>query len=421
MPPPLAKENQALLLTPAGPAAIAVIRLLGDGVAAFLGRHFSGKAQVGRCVHGDLVDGPRVIDDPVMVLLPGGGADLSVHGGPWVVQSVLELARREGFAIAATGEGIPLAGADGESLLEREVLAQTLLARTKQGLRMVLGQTEAWAVILKRWEEHGFGGGAEVASCEAASGYGAANPSRAGRGSLERVSLLRAEISRILADRCLVHLLHPPTVAIVGPANVGKSTLANQLFGQQRSITADVAGTTRDWVGEIANIDGLPVLLVDTPGIRGADDAIERAAIGQSRQKIATADLIVLVLDAARPLAPEQAALLDAFPAALRVVNRCDRPHAWDLASLPAIATVATTGQGVDRLRRGIVEFFGCADLESIRPLMWTDRQATILKCAMADPAKFAEFAAPIHHISAGSQARSSGSDGPMPSGNPSR
>ena len=102
-----------------------------------------------------------------------------------------------------------------------------------------------------------------------------------------------ADLPAILADRSLWWLLHPPRVAIVGRPNVGKSTLANQLFARERSITADLPGTTRDWVGELADVNGLAVMLVDTPGLRDAADPIERAAIAGARGQIAAADLVV--------------------------------------------------------------------------------------------------------------------------------
>jgi tRNA modification GTPase len=86
-------ENRAMLLTPPGGAAIAVVRLVGDRVEHFLRAHFSSPVPEGRCVHGSLSDGGRVVDDPVVVVSAGGRvADVSLHGGPWVVRSVLELA-----------------------------------------------------------------------------------------------------------------------------------------------------------------------------------------------------------------------------------------------------------------------------------------------------------------------------------------
>ena len=130
-------------------------------------------------------------------------------------------------------------------------------------------------------------------------------------------------------------------MAIVGPANAGKSTLANRLLLQDRSIVADLPGTTRDWVGETANLDGLPVMLIDTPGIRETDDPIERAAIQRSIPAIDSADLVILVLDATRPLAPEQQPLLDRFPRAIRVVNKSDQPPQFEMKCLHTVATHA--------------------------------------------------------------------------------
>src|SRR4051794_15814146 len=96
--PSQAPANRAILLTPPGGAALAVVRLTGPGVPAFLAAHFSRPAAEGRCVHGDLADGGRVIDDPVVVLHPGGTtADVNLHGGPWVIRATLDLACRAGF------------------------------------------------------------------------------------------------------------------------------------------------------------------------------------------------------------------------------------------------------------------------------------------------------------------------------------
>src|SRR6185437_14534233 len=140
---------------------------------------------------------------------------------------------------------------------------------------------------------------------------------------------------------------------------VGKSTLANQLFGQERSITADLPGTTRDWVGEIANLDGLPIMLLDTPGIRATSDPIESAAIEGAGEQMQQADLILLVLDASRPLDPDQAVLMERFPDALKLVNKCDLPAAWDWRAIGSTELIATTGIGVDILRKRIRAHFG--------------------------------------------------------------
>jgi tRNA modification GTPase len=192
-------------------------------------------------------------------------------------------------------------------------------------------------------------------------------------------------LSAVLADRSLWWLLHTPRVAIVGAPNVGKSTLANCLFAHERVITADLPGTTRDWVGEIANLDGLAVMLVDTPGIRRTDDAIESEAIARSGEQVRSADLVVVVADATRPLAGEQADVLEAWPDALRVVNKTDAPAAaWDLSLVGGVRTVGTTGGGVDDLRRAIRARFGVVPgMDERWPRWWTPRQKQVLEDAL--------------------------------------
>jgi tRNA modification GTPase len=320
--------SRAYVLTPAGAAAIAVVRIVGPRVGPYLAAHFSRGAKPDRCVHGELREGERVLDDPVVVLHAGGDvADLNLHGGPWVVASVLELLRREGFEVAGACTG-PLHddAVDADDAIWRDVLAHVPLARTEQALRLLLAQPAAWA-----------------------------------RGEKPDPD-----------DRSLWWLLHPPRVAIVGPPNVGKSTLANQLFAQERSITADLPGTTRDWVGEMANIDGLAVMLVDTPGLRETSDAIERDAIERSGAEVRRADLVVVVLDASAPVTGQERRLLEAYPDAIVVLNKSDRSS----GNAPdGIRTVATTGAGVDQLRDAIRKRFGCESYDEHRARWWTREQ----------------------------------------------
>jgi tRNA modification GTPase len=138
-------------------------------------------------------------------------------------------------------------------------------------------------------------------------------------------------------------------------------------------------------VGETANLDGLAVTLVDTPGIRATDDAIEAEAIARSGEQIRSADLVVVVADAARPLEGEQAAVLEAWPDALRVVNKVDAPAAWDVALIGGgVRTVGTSGEGVDELRREIRGRFGIvAGLDEGWPRWWTARQREVLEAAV--------------------------------------
>jgi small GTP-binding protein len=337
------QPSRAILLTPPGPAAIAVVRLCGPRLAGFLTEHFAKRAVLGRTVHAELIDGGRVIDDPVVVLVDESIADINIHGGPWVVKAVLDLAGRSGFDVSASpGLPLPDEAVDADDPLQREILTHMPMAKTELAVRVLLDQQRAWRRLTSQRRR-------------------------------------RIDPRRILRDRSLWWLLHPPRVAIIGPANVGKSTLANQLFAQERSITADVPGTTRDWVGETANIDGLAVTLIDTPGLRDTPDPIERAAIAIGRTEIARADLVVLVLDATRGDDAEQLALRDAHPSAVVVINKIDRARGSTQVA-GDLRTIATTGEGVANLRRVIRRRFGCYPMNLGRARWWTQRQREMLE-----------------------------------------
>jgi tRNA U34 5-carboxymethylaminomethyl modifying GTPase MnmE/TrmE len=382
--------NAAILLTPrAGGqgAAIAVVRICGGGVGGFLGRFFSKGISPGKCIHGELCDGKLVIDD-VVVVAGTDWADICVHGGAWVVESVLNLARQEGFDVLESTLPVADAAMDGASELEREVASWLPLARTRQALRMLLDQPLVW----QQAKETGF------------------------------------DAAAVLADRTLWRLLHPPEIAIVGEPNVGKSTLANRMFGQQRSITADVPGTTRDWVGEMADIGGMPAVLIDTPGLRQTEDEIEREAISASVERTQGCELVIEVLDATRDpgaLTPSpctqgegggegssrssahspspgtpafgseaQARRGEGWGGGLSdgssslgsphgfggdrrilVVNKVDAVAGWDSSSVNSICISAKTGRGIDELCAVIHRRLGVEGIGERRMRWWTERQ----------------------------------------------
>lgn len=315
------------ILTPPGVAAIAVVRLCGELVIPFCARHLTRVPRIGGCVHTQLRDGDEVIDDPVVVQVDSRTIDLSLHGGVWVIEKVVELARREGFV-----DEEPSHPPDIESEVERD-LPHALTAET---IRLLLYQPTAWRQMLAEQDTQ--------------------------------------QMRQALEDRSLQTLLNPPVVVIVGAPNVGKSTLANCLFGRQRSITADLPGTTRDWVGEQVNLNGLVVTLVDTPGWRPTDDPIEAQAIRQSGQVVERASLILEVLDATQPLVRR-------FPQAhYTILNKCDKVQTRTDTGGSYIRISAKTGEGVTELVRSILTHFGCDDLTETYPRCWTERQRMFLK-----------------------------------------
>jgi small GTP-binding protein len=324
------------LLTPPGVGALAVVRISGAKVGRFLQTHFSGKAEAGRCVHGTLADGTDVLDDPVVVVGPQSAfADINLHGGPWVTQRTIELAERFGFV-----RSMEIPTDEAESEIEREVMQSLPAARTQLAARILLAQPAAWVAMISRNQPD--------------------------------------EIRAALEDEALANLLRLPQVAIVGMPNAGKSTLANRLFGTERSITADLPGTTRDWVGDVADINGLAVMLMDTPGQRETADPIERRAIELARERTRRVDLTIHLLDASLPDPPANDS--NQRQGTLAVLNKADHPCTWRNAVRVDVETVATTGRGVDELQRRIVATFQCDNLDPSKARCWTNNQRQRLR-----------------------------------------
>ncbi len=169
----------------------------------------------------------------------------------------------------------------------------------------------------------------------------------------EALSALDGLIDRARVGRRLVTGW---TVALAGRPNVGKSRLLNALAGFERAIVDPTPGTTRDVVTQRTALGGWPVELADTAGLRESDDPIEAAGVARARAIQRGADLVVLVLDGSEPLTEADARMIEAFPDALRVANKCDLPAAWSAPETGARAISAERGEGLEELVRDLAD-----------------------------------------------------------------
>jgi tRNA modification GTPase len=151
-----------------------------------------------------------------------------------------------------------------------------------------------------------------------------------------------------------LHLTCPWQVVLTGQANVGKSSLINAILGYQRSIVYEQPGTTRDVLAAHTALDGWPVELVDTAGLRSAPDTIEAEGIQLARSRLAAADLIVLVFDATQAWTAQDQALAGQWPQAIVAYNKSDLLIS-EAAHPPGLLTSALTGRGVPELIAEIV------------------------------------------------------------------
>jgi tRNA modification GTPase len=177
------------------------------------------------------------------------------------------------------------------------------------------------------------------------------------------------------------------SIAIAGATNAGKSSLFNLLLRQDRAIVSDTHGTTRDWLEGTASIQGIPVRLIDTAGLRAGADPIEREGVRRTREVIAAADAVVYLVDGTRGLGADDRAFLEGWgsPAPLlRVWNKTDLP-----GILPApegfLAVSALTGTGSDDLLRALAAAaLGGAPADGAEPLIDSERQRDLLARALA-------------------------------------
>ena len=152
-------------------------------------------------------------------------------------------------------------------------------------------------------------------------------------------------------------------LAIIGRPNVGKSSLFNALLGTDRAIVTEVAGTTRDMLSESFSLNGIPVHLMDTAGIRSTEDVIERIGVARSKTAIAEADFVLGVCSLESDLSDEDKALFIESSAHLFALNKSDLAHEWPAADLdwlrtraPVQQVSAQTGDGLEALRHAIYQ-----------------------------------------------------------------
>jgi tRNA modification GTPase len=144
------------------------------------------------------------------------------------------------------------------------------------------------------------------------------------------------------------------TVALAGQPNVGKSTLLNRLAGTEAAIVTEIPGTTRDLLRENVNVDGLPLTVVDTAGLRDSDDPVERIGIERAWQALGAAELVLFLVDDRAGITPQDRALLERLPPGAEVVvvrNKCDLSAP---ASVPELRISAKSGAGLDLLKQEI-------------------------------------------------------------------
>lgn len=408
---PSPTDTICAISTPHGTGGIAVIRISGPRAIAAADAIWRGTplaqapthtARLGRIV--DPATG-ETLDSAVATLFRAPGSftgedtvELSVHGSTWIQTELLRLlCTIEGVRLAQAGEFTRRAFASGRiDLTQAEAVADVIAARSRAEARMAIGQLRG--NFSRRIDELRRQLIDLSALLELELDFSEEEVEFASRTDLSRLaSTIHTELSSLARSYSAgSSIKNGIPVAIVGPTNVGKSSLLNALTGDDRAIVSDIHGTTRDIVEDTIPLGDYRLRLMDTAGLRNAtSDPIEAIGIDRSLSAARSASVLLIVADATRPVSiPELMAPLgpDFTPpqATILVINKADLaplPTSISLSPLPegtpVIATSATTLQGIDTLRQAILSAITTEIAPADARLIVTNlRQAQALQAA---------------------------------------
>ncbi|MEQ8789283.1 MAG: GTPase [Pirellulaceae bacterium] len=367
-----AETTHVVLLTPAGRGAVASLLIEGPRACGALADCFapvSGRAAdalpIDRIVFGVWSAPPAAGEEVVVARRGPQRIEVHCHGGDAVSQAVLASlvergCRRRVWAEAVASVDHHLADSSASDRLVVEARLALAEAATETVAAILLDQ---WRGALRR----------EVDSLR--------------RLLVENETSVAAVADRLdvllQAGRLGVRLTQPFRVVLAGRPNVGKSSLVNALLGYARAIVFDQPGTTRDVVTAHTAIEGWPVELSDTAGLRAGAEAVESLGIERARRRIAEADLVVAVLDASQPLVDDDRALLTEVDDALIVYNKCDLGACFADEYRPEGRRIsALTGEGVEHLLQDIARRLVPAPPTAGHGVPFTARQIELLRDA---------------------------------------
>jgi tRNA modification GTPase len=369
-------DTIAAISTPPGRGGIGIVRLSGSQAAsiATLLVRLRQPIEHGRARLADVLDeksdsdGLR-IDEAIVTFFAAPNSytsedlvEIAAHGSPVVLEMLLWRALALGARLAEPGEFTQRAFLAGKlDLTQAEAVRDLIAAQTLTQARLAASQMGG--ALSRRVEPLKHALVELVALLEAGIDFAEDDVEVTPQAEIaRRIGELTPPLAALEASFARGRIVHDGlTLAIVGRPNAGKSSLFNRLVERDRAIVAATPGTTRDTVAEQISLDGIPLELVDTAGLREADEEVEQLGIARSREALADAALVVVVLDATEPLNDEECRLLAAVEGrpAVVAVNKRDLVEAGrplpDCGGLAMLATSALTGDGIPALRERIL------------------------------------------------------------------
>ena len=380
-----------------GQGGIAVIRLSGPDAQCAVREitSFPGAQpwESHRVLYGHVMaaDGLERLDEVLVLLMQAPRSftaedvvEIHCHGGVMAVQRVLSrVLEQPGVRRALPGEFSQRAVLNGRLDLTRaEAISDLVAARSQRAAQLAMAGVDGG--IQRRIEQLRERLLDQLSELEARVDFEDDLPALDGQALLTVLQSVRDDLLQLVADGERSAALHQGLrVALVGRPNVGKSSLLNRLSRRERAIVTDLPGTTRDLLESEIVLEGVPITLLDTAGIRSTTDAVEQLGIARSHEALASADLVVLLFDLTDGWTEDDQALRQQIPADvpyLLVGNKAD------LSDAEAVADVhlsAVTGAGEAELVQALLERCGALADGSLL-LALNQRQADLARAAAA-------------------------------------
>ncbi|MBF0753647.1 tRNA uridine-5-carboxymethylaminomethyl(34) synthesis GTPase MnmE [Jeotgalicoccus nanhaiensis] len=420
-------ETISSISTPVGEGAIAIVRLSGEDAIEIADRLYKGAKKLSdtdshTINYGHIID-PKTGEtvEEVMVALMRAPktytrediVEINCHGGIHTVNRVLQLTLNNGARMAEPGEFTKRAFLNGRvDLSQAEAVMDFIRAKTNEASKVanqqVQGRLKTYIEELRQSILN------ILAQVEVNIDYPEYDDVEEATTSflLSEAKKVSDNIDKLLKSSTEGRILREGlSTVIVGKPNVGKSSLLNYLIQDNKAIVTDVAGTTRDILEEYVNVNGIPLKLVDTAGIRETDDIVEKIGVERSREALKDAELILYVMNNNDELTPEDLELLESADdkKVIGIVNKLDLENKLDINYLeehfkiPLIKTSIINGEGVDDLENEIQEMFFEGSLSSTdSTYVSNNRHINLLeqaKTAIEDAISSAEMDVPVDII----------------------
>ncbi|WP_195973028.1 tRNA uridine-5-carboxymethylaminomethyl(34) synthesis GTPase MnmE [Clostridium thermobutyricum] len=377
------------IATAQGEGGIAIIRVSGNKALEIVSNIFKPKNKFDiktmktyTMKYGNIVDKNNdVIDEVIISYMKGPRSftaedvvEINCHGGVVSTNRVLEEVIRAGARLAEPGEFTKRAFLNGRiDLSQAEAVIDIIRAKTDLAMKSAMMQSSGrLSQEINKLREYLLN---VLALIEYAVDFTEDDeepdetiPVRVGEG-LDKAIL---EMNRLLKSANEGKLIRDGLkMTIIGKPNVGKSSLMNALLQEQRAIVTDIPGTTRDVIEEFINLDGIPVKITDTAGIRETEDIVEKIGVERSKEKLEEADLVVLMIDTSRAIEAEDREIIEVVKDKNTIVllNKVDleekisRDELKDFSNFIEIS--AKTGFGIEDLKAKIKDMFFSGEVDS--------------------------------------------------------